>query len=39
MNESLERSAKHGSAPTFSRGLIQDVTGHKLSRYVERVNT
>ena len=33
MNELSERSAKHDSAPTFSRGLIRDVTEDKIGYY------
>ena len=33
MNELSERLAKHDSTPTFSRGLIRDVTEHKISHY------
>jgi len=36
MNELSERLVKHDSAPAFFRGLIRDVTGHKL-RYYEHV--
>ncbi len=33
MNELSERSAKHDSTRTFSRGLIRDVTENKLRYY------